>query len=60
MNELMAYVQMIKEVLDRDYGKEVVSYNNGEWYSRNHSRNISYEELEEYLLSVTDKKEYYE
>lgn len=59
MNELMAYVRMIKEVLDRDYGKGVVFYNNGEWYSRDHSRNISLEELEEYLLKVTDKDEYY-
>ena len=59
MNELMAYVRMIKEVLDRDYGKEVVFYHNGEWYSRDHSRHISYDELGEYLLRVTDKEEYY-
>ncbi|MFI2856880.1 hypothetical protein ACH6EH_07040 [Paenibacillus sp. JSM ZJ436] len=60
MNELMAYVQMIKQILDRDYGKQSVSYNNGQWYSREHSRNITYEELEEYLLKVTDREEYYD
>jgi hypothetical protein len=60
MNEIMAYVNMIKKILDRDYGKEVVFYHEGEWYSRNHGRNISLEELEEYLLKVTDREEYYE
>lgn len=60
MNELMAYVDMIKTVLDRDYGKEVVFYDEGEWYSREHSRKISFEELSAYLLKVTDRQEYYE
>jgi hypothetical protein len=60
MNELMAYVNMIKKVLDRDYEKEVVFYDTGEWYSRDHSRVISLEELEQYLLKVTDREEYYE
>jgi len=58
MNEIMAYVNMIKKVLDRNYGKEVIFYSDGEWYSRDHSRNISLEELEEYLLRVTDREEY--
>jgi len=60
MNEIMAYVNMVKKVLDRYYGKEVVFYNEGEWYSRDHSRNISLDELEEYLLNVTDREEYHE
>jgi len=60
MNELLAYVNMIKKVLDRDYGKEVVFYNEGEWYSRDHSRNISLEELEAYLLKVADRECYHE
>jgi len=60
MNEIMAYVNMIKKVLDRSYGKEVVFYNEGEWYSRDHSRNITLEELEEYLLEVTDREDYHE
>ena len=47
------YVNMIKEVLDRHYGKEVVFYNDGEWYSRDHSRNITIEELRDYLLQQT-------
>ena len=59
MKELMMYIEMIKEVLDREYGKAVVFYNEGEWYSRDHSRNISLEELREYLLQKTDKGEEY-
>jgi len=58
MNEIMAYVNMIKKVLDRNYGKEVIFYSDGEWYSRDHSRNILLEELEEYLLRVTDREDY--
>lgn len=53
MKEIMMYVNMIKEVLDRNYGKEVVFYNDGEWYSRDHCRNITVEELREYLLQNT-------
>lgn len=64
MKELPAYVKMIKEVLDRDYEKGVVFYDNGEWHSRNHSRHghrkITLEELRDYLLDVTNKEEYYE
>lgn len=60
MNEIMAYVNMIKKILDRDYGKEVVFYNNGEWYSREHSGKIDLNTLQEYLLKVTDREEYYE
>lgn len=55
MKELMAYINMIKEVLDREYGKEVVFYHDGEWYSRDHSRNLSIEELREYLLQQTHR-----
>lgn len=53
----MAYVNMIKDVLDREYGKEVIFYSEGEWYSRDHSRNITVEELREYLLQQTYKGE---
>jgi hypothetical protein len=60
LNELLVYANMIKEILDRDYGKEVVFYDNGEWYSRDHCRNISLEELKEYVLKVTNREEYYE
>lgn len=60
MHEFMIYVNIIKTILDRDYGKEVVFYNDGEWYSRDHSKIITLEELKEYILKVTDKEEYYE
>lgn len=57
IKEFMMYINMIKEVLDRSYGKEVVFYNDGEWYSRDHSRNITIEELREYLLKKTYREE---
>lgn len=59
MKELLAYVEMIKAVLDREYGKGVVFYDDGEWYSRDHSRNISIEELRKYLLEQTYKGDWY-
>jgi hypothetical protein len=60
MHELMTYVNIIKTILDRDYGKEVVFYDDGDWYSRDHCRNITLEELKEYILKVTDKEEYHD
>lgn len=54
MQELMLYVNLIKEILDRNYGKEVVFYNEGQWYSRDHSRNLTLDELREYLLQVLE------
>jgi hypothetical protein len=57
MKEFLFYVNIIKEILDRDYGKEVVFYNDGEWYSRSHSRKITLDELKAYILEVTDTEE---
>lgn len=51
-DELMTYVYMIKEILDINYGKEVVFYDAGEWYSRVHERIISMDELKQYLKEV--------
>lgn len=55
MKEFLFYVGIIKEILDRNYGKEVVFYNEGEWYSRDHSRIISLDELRKYILQVTNR-----
>lgn len=59
MQELLTYINMIKRILDRHYEKEIVFYDNGSWYSREHCREISLEELEDFLLEVTDKPEYH-
>ena len=59
MKEMLAYVAIIKEILDREYGKEVVFYDNGEWYSRDHCRKITIEELQSYILEVTYKNDGY-
>lgn len=58
MKELLFYVDIIKFILDRDYGKEVVFYDNGEWYSRKHNRIISLDELREYIFEITYQEEY--
>lgn len=55
MKELMVYVEIIKTILDSDYGKEVVFYKNGEWYSREHSRVITLDELKDYVLDTFNK-----
>lgn len=58
MNELLAYINMIKKLIDNDSEKETVFYNDGEWYSRSHSRNISLKELEEWVLSISQNMWY--
>lgn len=56
-NEKLAYVEMIKNVLDREYGKEVVFYDKGEWYSRYYCRNITIDELAKFLYDMTRKED---
>lgn len=55
MNELMGYVSGLKSIIDNHYEKETVFYNDGEWYSRYHSKNISYQELIEWAKEITLK-----
>jgi hypothetical protein len=57
MQEFMKYINIIKQVLDRDYGKERVFYNNGEWYDRNTSKNMSLDELESEVLGIVSQSE---
>jgi hypothetical protein len=47
MKELLLYINTLKQIIDSYYEKEVVFYNieSGTWYSREHSREISHEEL---------------
>ncbi|MFZ4454260.1 hypothetical protein [Salibacterium aidingense] len=55
MNELLTYVAIVKTIADRIYGKEVIFYDNGQWYSREHSRYISDDEVAELTIGlVTD------
>jgi len=54
--EKKTYIDIIKQIADRDYGKEVLFYHgDGEWYSRDLCRNISLVELSEYMLKITNK-----
>lgn len=57
MKELLKYVDIIKDIINYHYEKEVVFYNNGEWYSREHSRNITLEELAIWVQELTYHEE---
>lgn len=53
MNELMVYVNALKSIADTHYGKEVIFYDNGDWYSRDHCRNLTPEEVATYVIETT-------
>lgn len=52
MKEFQFYIDLIKELIDSNNLKGTVYYNDGEWYSREHSRNITLEELKAMVLAV--------
>lgn len=57
MEEFQRYVRIIKQILDRDYGKERVFYDSGDWYDRNFCRNLSLDELEKEVLDIVNQSE---
>lgn len=57
MEEFLKYVNIIKQILDRDYGKERVFYNNGEWYDRDTCKNLSLDELEKEVMNSVFQSE---
>lgn len=59
MQEFMRYINIIKQALDRDYGKERVFYNDGEWYDRSTCKNMSLDELEREVMDVVSQSEKY-
>jgi hypothetical protein len=54
MEELLFYINLIRQIVCREYEKEILFYNDGEWYSREHCRNITLDELKEFVLETTD------
>jgi hypothetical protein len=58
MEELLFYVNLIKQLVCRECEKEILFYNDGEWYSREHCRNISLDELKEFVLDTTSNAYY--
>lgn len=52
MKEFQLYINTIKSIIDTFHEKETVFYNDGEWYSREHCRNLSSEELTGWALSL--------
>ena len=59
--ELSAYIEIIRRIATRHYGKEIIfRQNDGTWYSREHCRCITLEELEDLIMKITDKEEYHD
>lgn len=55
MKEFQFYIFLIKELIDTNNLKGTVYYNEGEWYSRQHSRNITLDELKEMVLEIANQ-----
>jgi len=50
MQELLQYVELIKQLTASKYGKDVLFYDVGNWYSREHCREITLEELQDFVM----------
>jgi len=66
MQELLLYIETLKALIDTYYEKETVFYDEGKWYSREHCRNITPEELTDWVkdilfpLIIKEEQNYYE
>lgn len=54
MQELLLYINTLKEIIDSYHEREIVFYNieSGTWYSREHSREISHDELVKWVWDL--------
>ena len=52
MKELILYVEALKEIICMRYEKQMAFYGEGEWYSREHGRVITSEELVNWVLEI--------
>lgn len=50
MQETLLYAEVLKRIADIGYGKECLFYDNGDWYSRDHSRNLTHIEVCSYVM----------
>jgi hypothetical protein len=57
MEEFLLYTKTLKEIITRHYEKEMVYYDCGEWYSREHCRKITFQELCDWVLEITTLNE---
>jgi len=56
MSELLLYIKTLKEIIDTHYEKGTVFYEEGEWYSREHSHHITPKELTDWVLKIVYPK----
>ena len=52
MEELLLYINTLKKIIDKHYEKEVIFYEEGKWWSREHSKYISPKEVTEWALEL--------
>jgi len=57
MQELLQYVELIKQLTASKYGKDVLFYDVGNWYSREHCREITLEELQDFVMDIMVERE---
>ena len=58
MEEFKLYIETLKEMIDKHYDKEMVFYSDLGWYSREHCRNITPQEMCEWVLELNKKEDY--
>lgn len=56
MKEFQFYIDLIKELVDTNKLKGTLYYNEGEWYSREHSSAITLGEIKEMVLEIASQK----
>ena len=57
MEEKLLYVEILKNIINRYYEKEMVFYYNGKWYFKKHCRNMSTKELMDWIFKITSLEE---
>ena len=57
MKELLIYVDIIRNIVTNYYEKEMLFYDKGEWYSREHCRIITTDELKDWIKDITTDEE---
>lgn len=56
MGEFLLYINILKSIIDTEYERETVFYENGKWWPRDHCRYISPEVLTDWVLEIVNSK----
>lgn len=58
LEEFKLYINTLKEMVDKHYDKEMIFYDDLGWYSREHGRNITPQELCDWVLELNKEEDY--